>query len=208
MWERGERQGLFTGKKVNCPKTIDVNCSLDFLSLLRLINQSSERIFFVIIVRLPNLNQSCLESNWHIVTIRTTVTNNSWTKLISLSLTADKNGRHPCLTDKNCPAYSKCVNNRCSCRHELAGNGETCKPRKLRFYALSPAKKNKIKRYTCHAGYSKCQYYWSTYRFYRRISVPKNGLFATFLLKNSVCKTMVIRVDQFYKVIEDFFFIT
>lgn len=110
------------------------------------------------------------------------------------------------MTDKNCPAYSKCVNNRCSCRHELAGNGETCKPRKLRFYALSPTKKKKIKRNTCHAGYSKCQYYWSTYRFYRRISVPKNGLFATFLLKNSVCKTMVIRVDQFYKVIEDFFF--
>lgn len=45
-------------------------------------------------------------------------------------------------------------------------------------------------------------------QIYRGISVPKNGLFATFLLKNSVCKTMVIRVDQFYKVIEDFFFIT
>ncbi|KAJ7393561.1 hypothetical protein OS493_006546 [Desmophyllum pertusum] len=60
---------------------------------------------------------------------------------------ADKNGRYPCLTDKNCPLYSECVNNRCSCRHELTGNGETCKP---------PPMKSCSSNADCHTKNGKC----------------------------------------------------
>lgn len=45
----------------------------------------------------------------------------------SLFMTADEHGKHVCLTDNNCPHYSKCVENRCTCRFELIGNGEKCK---------------------------------------------------------------------------------
>ena len=42
-------------------------------------------------------------------------------------LVADAHGKYPCLTDNNCPHYSKCVENRCTCRFELIGDGEKCK---------------------------------------------------------------------------------
>ena len=41
-------------------------------------------------------------------------------------LTVNERKQHTCLTDKNCLHFSKCVENRCTCRFELIGDGETC----------------------------------------------------------------------------------
>ncbi|XP_029196831.2 tenascin-like [Acropora millepora] len=56
-------------------------------------------------------------------------------------------GDHSCLTDKNCPHYSKCVKNKCTCRFELTGDGETCK-------AAPPMSCSKSD--DCHADKGKC----------------------------------------------------
>ncbi|CAH3192723.1 unnamed protein product, partial [Porites evermanni] len=60
---------------------------------------------------------------------------------------ADAHGRYPCLTDNNCPHYSKCIKNRCTCRYELIGNGETCK---------APPPMSCTKDDDCHADKGKC----------------------------------------------------
>ena len=50
--------------------------------------------------------------------------------------------RYPCLTDKNCAAFSYCnrrLGNGCYCRDELFGNGETtCKRGKRSSYTITP----------------------------------------------------------------------
>ncbi|KAJ7393558.1 Nidogen-2 [Desmophyllum pertusum] len=40
---------------------------------------------------------------------------------------ADKDGRLPCLKNANCATYSICIKNKCYCKYELRGNGETCR---------------------------------------------------------------------------------
>ena len=50
-----------------------------------------------------------------------------WEHTVEAFLFVFTAGDHSCLTDKNCPHYSKCVKNKCTCRFELTGDGETCK---------------------------------------------------------------------------------
>lgn len=63
--------------------------------------------------------------------------------MCALSLTGRvKWRRYPCLTDKNCAAFSYCNQRRgngCYCRDELFGNGETtCKRGKKSSYTITP----------------------------------------------------------------------
>ncbi|XP_022789594.1 tenascin-like [Stylophora pistillata] len=67
---------------------------------------------------------------------------------------AGEDGKFPCLTDKNCPRYSECVDKRCKCRHELIGDGEKCKRPKLK--SCSSNKECNTQHGKCFDGQCHC----------------------------------------------------
>ena len=44
--------------------------------------------------------------------------------------------RYPCLSNKNCPHFSKCYGEVCSCKKDYLGDGEFCQQGKKLFHAL------------------------------------------------------------------------